>query len=273
MRKLINKQVNSKKSRKKNLPRVPIYLRVLIIFKRFLLLRTMIFVQVILLIFAVFYFSGYWQVSKDKMSQLSISLCSYLGLEVREVYLEGQKNLPKKVIIEQIDITKNQPIFNADIIDIKNSLEELSWVSEARVERFYPSTINIKIVEKKPLAMWQYNNKLHLIDEKGDVIEENDLERFKEFIILVGSDANLFVKDLFDIIGKDEEVFKMISSAIRVGQRRWNIRLYNGIEIKLPEEQTGLAWQNLIQMQKKDKILSNKISLIDLRIIDKTFIK
>ena len=50
---------------------------------------------------------------------------------------------------------------------------------------------------------------------------------------------------LFDLLGDAAGAADRVSAAVRVGERRWNLRLDNGIDVKLPEDGAGRAWREL----------------------------
>ena len=44
--------------------------------------------------------------------------------------------------------------FSLQVSALKNELDEMSWVDTAVVERVWPDTLKIQIIEKKPVAIW-----------------------------------------------------------------------------------------------------------------------
>jgi cell division protein FtsQ len=57
-----------------------------------------------------------------------------------------------------------------------------------------------------------------------------------------------------------------------VGDRRWDIRFHNNILVKLPEKNIDKAWKRLEKIYNNYDLMEN-ISIIDLRIENKTFLK
>ena len=76
-----------------------------------------------------------------------------------------------------------------------------------------------------------------------------------------------------EILATSPEVTRQFASAIRVGDRRWNIRMKNDIEVKLPEDDAAAALAKLAKMDAEEKLLARDIKVIDLRVPDKVFIK
>ncbi|NBX04094.1 MAG: cell division protein FtsQ, partial [Alphaproteobacteria bacterium] len=91
--------------------------------------------------------------------------------------------------------------------------------------------------------------------------------------LIVGSDAPQHVAELMEILEQAPELATRFSSAIRVGERRWNIRLNGNVEVKLPEEEPTQAWKRLASLQAKEQLLDRAVKVIDLRVEDRLFIK
>ncbi|MDI1353028.1 MAG: cell division protein FtsQ/DivIB [bacterium] len=45
--------------------------------------------------------------------------------------------------------------FSLAVIQLQNELDNLTWIDTAYVERVWPDTLKIKLVEKKPIAIWE----------------------------------------------------------------------------------------------------------------------
>ena len=184
--------------------------------------------------------SGYvkqtYYMTNEKISYYNHLFSSMLGLILKDIYLEGQRYTPREQIIEKINLEEGQPIFSISLDEIKEDLENLNWVKEASIERHLPSTIHIKIIEKEPAAIWQNKGHLALIDYDGTVISKEHLSDFKNLPIVVGEDANLYVGKVIKTLSSKPDLFKKISAVIRIGGRRWNVKMDNNVEILLPEE-------------------------------------
>jgi cell division protein FtsQ len=64
-----------------------------------------------------------------------------------------------------------------------------------------------------------------------------------------------------------------VRSAVWVGGRRWNLRLDDGIDIRLPEENAQSAWTRLATLERDQRVLSRDIIAIDLRIRDRLVVR
>lgn len=195
-----------------------------------------------------------------------------MGLNLQNIYLEGKNYTKSDSIIQALGVRIGQPLLTIPLDDIKQRLEKLDWIKSAVIERQLPNTLHVRIVERNPVALWQNAGQLYLIDEDGVLIVEDNLKPFKHLIILVGGDAPMYANQLLTMLKKDMELYKHASSAIRVGERRWNIRFAEGIEIKLPEENPEEAWKFISDMHRDDKLFNKNIRSVDLRVQGKMYI-
>ena len=188
------------------------------------------------------------------------------------VYLEGQQNIEVSEVLTFFDRFIGEPILSIPIHKFQKEIEALEWVRYAMIERQFPNTIHVHIIERKPLALWQYKKEQALIDREGKKIEGADLNKFRYLVLLVGEDVPDHANTLLEVLYTKPEFAKKVSSAVRVGQRRWNIKFNSGTLVKMPEEDIAEAWNFLLQLNVKQKILDTSRS-IDLRVPEKVYIQ
>jgi cell division protein FtsQ len=58
-----------------------------------------------------------------------------------------------------------------------------------------------------------------------------------------------------------------------VADRRWNLRLKNGIDVRLPETNVEQALDRLVALDREKKILSRDVLAIDLRLPDRVTVR
>jgi cell division protein FtsQ len=196
-----------------------------------------------------------------------------MGLKLQNVYLEGQHYTDSQSILSALDVKIGQPILSIPINRIRERLEQLDWVQYAAVDRQLPHTLHISIVERTPIAIWQNAKQFYLVDTEGNVIVADHVERFDKLMVLVGDDAPLYAKSLLQLLHSEPKLVEGVVSAIRVGERRWNVRFKNGTEVKLPEKNQEVAWHFLSELQQKKQVLDGNNSVVDLRVHGKVYVK
>lgn len=187
------------------------------------------------------------------------------GFTLDNIYVEGREYTDADTILAILNIEKSDPILMFDPASARKMLEKISWVKQAKVERQLPNSIYVNITERTPMAIWQRNKTLSLIDTQGVILTDKKLNRFKDFIILVGEDVPDRAPDLFNLLSAEPEIFNKIEAAKSVSNRRWDLVLKSGAVVKLPEEEVSLALSRLARMQADENIMDKNIKTIDVR--------
>jgi cell division protein FtsQ len=195
------------------------------------------------------------------------------GLTVQSVTLEGRAETAPGEIARMLGIKRGTPMVYVDVDEARARLEALPWVKSAEVRRVWPDRISVQIVERKPVALWQSEGDIVVVDAQGHPIAGEDVARFAELPLVVGKGAESAVESLLDLIATQPNLKSRVKAAVRVGERRWNLRLDNGVEVRLPEEGATAALGELVRLDREEKILSRDIKAIDLRFPDRFIVK
>jgi cell division protein FtsQ len=131
----------------------------------------------------------------------------------------------------------------------------------------------VRILERRAMAWWQKDGKLVLIDRTGEPIAVPPPPRYSNLIVLVGDDAPDHAAQLLDMLAREPDLAKRVRAAVRVGARRWNLRIDNAIDVRLPEEGADAAWSKLGELERKNRILSRDIEAVDLRLPDRLIVQ
>ncbi len=188
------------------------------------------------------------------------------GFRLKEVEVEGRDWTKVSEIMTALEAREGMPIFTVDLNRAQRRLEALPWVRSAVIERRLPGTIFVALSERRPLSLWQHGGKIVLIDRSGDVIHVKRLGRFAKLPLIVGADAPAHAAALIAMLSQEPALAARVSAAIRVGGRRWNLRLDNAIEVLLPERGAVSAWRELARIERSQKILERNIAVIDMRL-------
>jgi cell division protein FtsQ len=217
--------------------------------------------------------SGWVATATNSLFKSAAYALAGAGIRVDEVLLEGRTHESASRITKALDIQRGTPLMAIDLDAARSRLEQLPWIRVASIERQYPGTIRVKIVERRPLALWQRKNELVLVDEKGDVITSRKLDRFHKMLVLVGKDAPAHATALLSILSREPDLKRRVNAAVRVGDRRWNIRMDNGVYVRLPENDALEAWRRFARLERQHKLLKQDLLSIDLRIPDQLIVR
>ena len=199
------------------------------------------------------------------------------GLTLQMIHIAGAERTAHDAILHATGIEMGVDIFAFDVADVRSRVEELPWVKSVRVERVLPESLEIKVTERQPYALWQRQGALWLIDNSGAPIIETEPELFTSLPLLVGEGAPAAVGAFVSILKATPELERRITSLIRVGQRRWDLILDTGVRLKLPEEDEhyGLsaAWQRFSELDAEYRLLAREAAILDFRFPDRLVVR
>ena len=202
-----------------------------------------------------------------------VDLTADLGLTVEEVFVVGRHQTPREELLEALNVQRGAPILDIDIHAARERVLALPWIGQASIERLLPDTLVLHVIERRPLALWQYQGKLAVIDESGEVVVRENVEPFGHLLVVVGEDAPQHTAGLVRMLESQPDLVDRVEVAVRVGGRRWNLRLAGNISVRLPEEDAAAAWQDLAEYQQRYGVLTVEIKMLDLRLPDRVTVR
>ena len=185
------------------------------------------------------------------------------GFCVESINISGASKRTQKLIHNEIGITQRDSIFKLSAKEIAQNISKISWVKSIVVQKNLPNYINIKIEERKPIAIFQHDSKSTLIDEEGNFIEDVN-SGHKGIPIISGENAHKKANEILTIISKYPLLQEKLESLVFVRERRWNISI-SGVKILLPENNIENALEILSIILKTEKLNKKTVNQIDLR--------
>jgi len=237
-------------------------------------------VAVTLLLVALAGAGGWWAWSGGHVERVAgklhwrlIAATSQLGFKVDEILVVGRRETRQEDLLKAVRLARGAPILAFDLKAAKARVEKLPWVKTATVERMLPNTILLNVEERQPIAIWQHKGEFALIDHTGEVIMRDGLARFADLIVVVGKEAPKRASSLLQMLSAAPELIPFVKAAQWVGERRWNLRLKGGIDVRLPEADAAAAWQRLADYERAHRVLERDVQVLDLRIPDRLIVR
>jgi len=190
------------------------------------------------------------------------------GFAVRNIEVHGRAQMDRDAVINIAMDQKSRAMPLVDLEATRQRLKQLGWVADARVSRRLPDTLVVDIVERRPTAIWQYQQKLSLIDQNGVVIAPVSVSSMPDLPIIIGSGANQQVAALNNLMAGAPSLKPMLAGASWVGGRRWDLRFQSGEVLALPEGAVA-ATDALKDFAKRDgeyRLLGQGIVRFDMRV-------
>lgn len=196
-----------------------------------------------------------------------------LNLVVESVLVEGRQRADKQAILAALGVARGTPILSVDLDAAKARLETVPWVRNASIERLLPDTLYVRLSERAPLALWQHRGKFDLVDQDGNVIADADIGDYPFLPQVVGDGAPAATPDLLKVLAGEPTLQAHVTASVRVGGRRWDIHLDNGIVVSLPENNAATAWHRLAALDRSDRLLERDVQIVDMRLPDRVVLR
>lgn len=195
------------------------------------------------------------------------------GFAVSDVHVTGNSETSEIDVLQTIGLDGWTSLVGFDVNEARSRIDELPWVERASVRKVYPSMVEVSIVERKPFAVWQHGDQLAIVERSGNVIMPFSGGRFAALPLIIGMGATEAGPAFIDRVKVIPELASRVKAYIRVGERRWDLLLENGVTVKLPEKDEGAALAALVDLDKRHGLLSRDIVAVDLRLKDRLIVK
>ena len=191
------------------------------------------------------------------------------SLTVDDVVVEGRTMTPPGQLRAALGVNVGDRLLGFSLDDARARIERLTWVQNATVERRLPGTVVVTLTERRPFAVWQSGGRFQLIDRAGQVVAEQDPVKdaaaFSVLPLVVGPGAPEAAAQLLDQLASLPLLRSRVVAAIRVGERRWNLRLSTGADVLLPEGNELVAMQRLLELHASQALLDRPVQTLDMR--------
>lgn len=211
-----------------------------------------------------------------QVQQWMIAASADFGINLQKILIDKLDKTSEKEILAALQVYYGQPLLGLNLQLLKQKIATLPWIKAVTIERRLPSTLYIKLVERKEIARWQYQQAYYLIDQDGAIIKDIPPQQqydYQSLPIVVGSGANVHAAELLANLSQFPQILKAIEGASFIGGRRWNLILTRNIQAKMPEIGYESALAHLEMLLQKHNLLAKEIESIDLRQEGKVIIR
>ncbi len=129
----------------------------------------------------------------------------------------------------------NNSFFSLPANQLRQELNEISWVDTATIERVWPDTLKVKLVEKKPVAIW-YNA---LMTEDGRVFGEGGIPKEMNLPYLKGPQSQQAeVLQVYEKLSKILSTYGLNAAGLHLRDNQsWVLLMGNGVKIYLGKKE------------------------------------
>ena len=193
------------------------------------------------------------------------AVLSWMGIRVEQVALSGQRFTSDADVFEAIDIPSTGSLVTFDAAQARERIEKLPWVSTAAISRIFPGSLDVRITERQPSALWIDNGREYLVDDSGRVLSALKKGTSVKLPRLSGAGAPAQAQALLDLIVRFPRIAERFEMAERVGERRWTLHLKSGVVVHLGADREAVALAALSSPDELGKLVDTPNAIIDLR--------
>jgi cell division protein FtsQ len=201
------------------------------------------------------------------------ALANSAGFRITSISINGRKQLSQDEVLAIGGITGKRSLLFLDAEDVRDRLKANPWIADATVLKLYPDKLAIDITERSAFALWQDEQHVSVIAEDGAVLEPFVARRFTSLPLVVGKGAETHAKDFLKVVGAYPRIRDEVKAIVFIGERRWNLRLASGLDVRLPELGVTAALDRLSKLDENEHLLSRDIVAIDLRLPDRITVR
>ena len=238
------------------------------------IIRSAVFIAFIVVLFFIFYDVYKSNTIKKVFANNIEKFSRNYGYSFTKVNINKLTNIKPEVIEKYFTKYYGNSIFLIPIKEISKNLYQNNWIKDFTIKNDYKNTIYINIVESSPIGIYFNNGDSFLFDKNGEIIDalNSNFNLYSHLIKFEGNNsllnANTFLNSL-PLLFRNE-----IKKVIFISNRRWDIKLKNGINLKLAENNILDSFNNYDKFYKS---MSNQelkeIEVIDLRVPRQVIIK
>lgn len=153
-----------------------------------------------------------------------------------------------------------------NVAAVRDRVESLAAVERARVRAVAGGVLEIRAIERMPVAIWRGPDGLQLVDQNGVRVAEIDSRlRRADLPLIAGAGAEGQVPEALSLLAEARPIAARIRGLVRVGERRWDMVLDRDQAIRLPETDPLGALRRVLALQAADQALDRDVSVLDLR--------
>jgi cell division protein FtsQ len=191
------------------------------------------------------------------------------GLGVDEIHVSGYAYTEARQIFAALDLDRPTSLLRYNPEAARQRVEALPWVWRATVTRVLPDTVEVRVTERTPIALWLREGSASLVDGEGRELARVPPSTQEKLPRISGPGAPEAAAKLFAILRKHPALAARVRVSERIGKRRWSLDLDNGSRIHLPADGEAAALARLMKLANSAGLLNKPGRIVDLRIEDR----
>ena len=208
--------------------------------------------KILLYVFLFFVLGTTHNLYLDKLNFPKINKIEIVGLNKEE----------RNEILKDLKFLDMHSLFFLNTVEIKRIVSSYSFVQSFTIFKKFPSTLKIDVKKTTILANRYIDGVSFLIGSNGKLIKsEKKINDIPQVFGNFNNNEFLKLKEMIDISSLP---YLDIDSIYYFNSKRWDIKMKNGILIKLPNEKILIALKFAVDLLSDDEF--KQIKIIDTRL-------
>jgi cell division protein FtsQ len=195
------------------------------------------------------------------------------GFAVDQIKVVGNRETSEIDILGSLGLNGWTSLIGFDVDAARDRIATLPWVEAATVRKIYPHTLEVHVEERQAFALWQKGGELSVIERSGRVIAPYSGGKQALLPLFVSADTPTHAPELLAVMNRFPDLAARVKGYVSIAGRRWDLKLENGITVKLPEVGTDQAVNRLAALDREDGLLARDILAVDMRFSDRLVVQ
>ncbi len=217
--------------------------------------------------------SGAGESISGKIVRAAEAVTASLGFGIDTIRITGQRQADEETILSYLGVHEGSSMIFFDAAAARDRVAQAPWIATASVLKLFPHTLEVAVTEHAAFARWQHDLAVSVIDRSGRIIAPVVPSSVAELPLVVGPGAAARAAALFDVLDRFPFIAARVRVASLIAERRWNLVVDNGVEVRLPEGDITAAVAELAVLDRDQAILDRDIVAIDLRFADRLYVR
>ncbi|HWV40387.1 cell division protein FtsQ/DivIB [Pseudorhodoplanes sp.] len=216
---------------------------------------------------------GHAEVVGTQLAEIRDAAANSVGFGITSIALTGETQLTREEILNIAGVSGRASLLFLDAEEARARLKASPWIADATILKLFPDRLHISITERRAFALWQKDGRVQVVSRDGVMVQPFVAPHVAHLPLVVGTGANVKAAEFLSVMNNYPALRDQVHAYVRVADRRWNLRLKNGMDIRLPEVEPAHAIEALLQLDRDRKILSRDLLAIDMRIPDRVTVR
>ena len=197
-------------------------------------------------------------VDRDRVATL-------FGFGIDQVSVTGHRHTADSALFDALDLARTKSLASFDAAEVRRRFEQLPWIRSAEITRIWPGELRIRVTERQPFAVWETSSGAVLIDQSGRTLSPVKAGASVDLLQVSGEGAEKEAARLAETLVRHPEIARQLTTAERVGGRRWTLHLKGGSALLLPPDAEGAALDRFAATPGGLDLAISDARIIDLR--------